>query len=221
MVNWGPIEICFIVDLGENMTKWLNIFKRIAIHEVQKVRDDMRGYVVIRAGFIGYRTNVDFQSVVNFEMSSNLLQLQSKINSLKTYGPHQCKSMREAYEMANELQWSNYAGGTIIHIGDSPPYGVKYHNQMIHDIYPHAKPYGIPIEWIIERLAYKGIDLVIFQMNNSMDIVVDIIQKVFDNTKRVHNNEITIINKVQNEEEFQNELIQQINKKLFKIINGN
>lgn len=221
MVNWGPIEICFIVDLGDNMAKWFKIFKKIAINEVQKIRDDLRGYVVIKAAFIGYRTNMEFQSIVNLELSSNLLLLQSKINSLKIYGPHQCKSMRDAYEFANELQWSNYAGGTIIHIGDSPPHGVKYHNQTIHDIYPSTNPPGIPIEWIIERMAFKGISLVIFQMHNCMDIVVDIIQKSFHNTKRVHENEITVFNKITTEEQFEYELIQQIRKHLFKIINGN
>jgi len=221
MVNWGPIEICFIVDLGENMDKWFKVFKKIAIRELEKIHDELRGYISVRAAFIGYRANIECQSMVDFEFSNNLMYLQSKINSLKTYGPHQCKSMRDAYEIANELEWSNYAGGTIIHIGTSPPHGVKYHDQTIHDMYPYKIPPKIPIECIIERMTFKGLNLVIFQMHPCMNIVVDIIEKSFHNTNRVHRNEITVFNKIITEEQFQYELIQQIRSKSFKIVNGN
>jgi hypothetical protein len=221
MVNWGPLEICFIFDLNEDMARWFKVFKKVAIREIVKIRDEMRGYIPIKAGFIGYRTNIDFQPYIDFELTNNLLQLESGINSIKTFGPHQCNSMRDAYELANNLQWSNYAGGVVIHISNSPPYSVKYHDRTIHDIYPSIKPIGIPVEWIVERLCFKGINLIIFQMHDCMNIVVDIIQKTFENTKRAHDNEIVIFNKIRTEEHFENELIQQIRKSLFKLVNGN
>jgi hypothetical protein len=221
MVNWGPIEICFIVGLNEDMAKWFKVFKKIAIREVQKIHDEMRGYIPVKAAFIGYRTNIDFQPYIEFDFTNNLLQLESKINSIKTFGPHQCNSMRDAYELANNLRWTNYAGGVIIHIANAPPYSVKYHNQTISDIYPTTNPIGLPMEWLIERLCFKGINLTIFQMDDSMDIIVNIIQKSFENTNRAHDNEITIFNKIHTEEQFEHELIQQIRKSLLKLVNSN
>lgn len=222
MVNYGPIEICFLVDLGITMEKWWKIFKKVAIHEVQKFHDDCRGYIKVKAAFIGYRTNIDFQPIVIIEFTSNLLKLQQQINQIfKNNTPHQCKSLSEAMECANNLKWQNYAGGILILIGDSPTYGIKYHDQTIYDLYPCIKPSGIPLECIIERLAFKGVNLIIFQMHESMDIMVNIIEKAYNNTSRHNKNEITILKKVSTETEFEKELISQIHKHLFNLADGN
>lgn len=220
MVNWGPIEICFIVDLGDAMDKWLEIFKKVAIRQAQDFADNCRGYIKVKVAFIGYRTNIEQQPFVVFDFTSNLLQLGQKINMLRTHGAHQCKSMRDAYEYAINLDWQNYAGGTIIHIGDSPPHGIKYHDQAIYDIYPSAKPPGIPLEMLIERLAFRGVHIVVFQLHDSMDIVVKLMEKAFNETKRVRESYFRVIN-TRKETEFNNELIGQIYMHLKYILDGN
>lgn len=221
MVNWGPIEICFVVDLGDTMSKWVEILKKQLVPQVQKFVDNCRGYVKVKVALVGYRTNLDCQPFVVIDFTTNLLQFDQKLKQIKTYGAHQCKSMRDALEYAINLDWKNYAGGTLILIADSPPYGIKYHDQTIHDIYPSVNPPGIPIEMLIERLAFRGIHIVIFQMHDSMDIVVNLMEKAYNKTKRVYRNQLTIFNKIRTENQFNNELLDQIYKHLLTILNGN
>lgn len=221
MVNYGPFEVCFVVDLGDSMETWFKIFKKVAIREILKFQDSCHGYIKVHAAFVGYRTNIEQQPFVVFEFTNNLLHLEQKINQIKCYGAHQCKSMRDAYEIANNLEWKNYAGGIMIHLGNSPPYGIKYHNQTIYDLYPSIKPPGIPLEYVVERLAFKGIDLVIFQFHECMNIVVNIIEKEYNKTKRVNCNEIVVFNNIKTELQFEHELVTQLNKQLVDLLNSN
>lgn len=170
-------EICFLVDLCVSMEEWFQNFKKNTIPTLQKIKKNNM-WMTIRAAFIGYRNTLNSNPYEIIDFTENLQMLQEKLLGMKTSGGKGCKNLNVVYHYAHTLNWTAN-NKLIIHIGDSPNHGLKYHEENYEDIYPLKKDYHSPLELHVKRIAQDAIDLTLIKLTDDTDITYDIIEQTY------------------------------------------
>lgn len=170
-------EICFLVDLCVTMEKWIEKFKKITIPTIQNIKK-RNMWMTIRVAFIGYRNVYHNWCYDIVDFTENLQMLQDKFLVLNASGGKGCKCLNTVYHHAYTLDWS-CNNKLIIHIGDSPNHGVKYHEPGYPDIFPMKHDYHFPLEMHVRKMAEEGIYLCLFKLSNDTNNTFDIIESTY------------------------------------------
>lgn len=177
-------EICFLVDLCVSMVSWLETFKKAAIPFIQKIKKQNM-WMTIRVAFIGYRNTLHFSPYEIIEFTENLRMLQEKLLVIKASGAPGCKNLNDVYHYAEKLEWIT-ENRLIIHIGDSPNHGLKYHEPDYPDIFPIKTDHHSPLELHVKRIAEDKIKLTVFRLNTNFDKTLYIIEEKYNRNCVLH-----------------------------------
>lgn len=170
------LQVCFILDIHDPVDPGL--LKSQIEHIVIGV---MNQYPTksIQIAFVGYGgcfcvTNRERKW--RWTSSNQINRLQREFNdlqvTLKFTNP--CRKIQLGYDLANQLDW--FAKRKIVfHLCDGPAFGLQYHTPEVPDNHPHGHAY-IVLEEEVEKFATKGINLVIFKLNNNCNTTIKIME---------------------------------------------
>ena len=81
----------------------------------------------------------------------------------------------------------------MFHITDAPNHGLLYHDPHVEDDYPHGHPY-IDLKTEVKELASKGIDLTLFAIKSTTDIMYRIIRSNYNSVRREGCDIVNLVN---------------------------
>ena len=135
-------------------------------------------WINIRVAFIGYRNVYHSTPYEIVKFTEDLQTLQAKLLGIKASGGEGCKNLNDVYHHAYKLDWCSN-NKLIIHVGDSPNHGIKYHEKNYPDIFPLKDDHHFPLELHVKRMARDGFYLYLFKLNNHTDKTFEIIQNTY------------------------------------------
>jgi hypothetical protein len=163
------LQICFVLDCTESMVAWTDAAKDRLLDTIRMTRERYPEYV-IQAAFIGYRDFHDEEQFIRIDFTSNLDHIQNVIMDVVADGGDDiCEDVAGAYRFVNGLSWDADVR-CVFHITDAPNHGRRYHEPGVDDDYPGGHPY-ISLDDEVRELAHKGIELTVFSIKASTDIM--------------------------------------------------
>lgn len=163
----NTLKVCFVLDCTASMSPWIYAAK----NKILDLLDDLSSKhqtFKIYAAFVGYR---DFDDPwVEVDFTSNHREIHDAVMSLEAFGGGDvAEDVAGAYKRVNALQWGASVQA-VFHIGDAPSHGYMYHDEHVSDDHPDGDP-SIDVIHEVRELAYKQVDLTLFRLNRSTDIL--------------------------------------------------
>lgn len=173
------LQVCFILDIHEPADPGL---LKSQIEDI--VNDVINQYPTksIQIAFVGYGASFCVTSRAKtwtWTSSKQIRRLQREFDELvvKLIFSNPCRKIQFGYDLANQLDW--FAKQKIVfHLCDGPAFGLKYHTPEIPDNQPYGHPY-IVLEEEVEKFATKGINLVIFKLNQDSNTTIKIMKEEY------------------------------------------
>lgn len=170
------LKVCFVLDCTESMTEWIDAAKNKILDLLKDLCKSNKNYT-INTALIGYRDFGEENYTVNF--TTNHYKIHDTILGIKVSGGDDtAEDISGAYDWVNRLDWNNADVKAIFHITDAPNHGRIYHEEYIDDDYPNGHP-TIDLRKEIKTISSNEIDLTIFRLNNSTDIMYKILQDTY------------------------------------------
>jgi len=175
------LKVCFVLDCTESMTPWINASKT-KIHKLLEELCESHKDFTIYVSFIGYR---DFgEAIHKVDFTTNIEFIHDVISGIQAHGGNdQAEDVAGAYSWLNSLDWTANVR-SVFHITDAPNHGLEYHDDYVEDDYPDGNPV-IDLSEEVEILAYNGIDLTVFRLNRSTDIMYSTMQIIYSQIRPV------------------------------------
>jgi hypothetical protein len=170
---YADLQVCFVLDYHEPVDKGA---LRDQIHDIISDVQNQYPRKSISVAFVGYGGCFCVPYTTVYQWTHNVKYMQKQLNVLepKYIFTDKCRNVQQAYGLVNDLQW--YAKRRIIiHMGDGPAFGPKYHDPNIYDAYPGGHPYLV-LEEEVEKFATKQIELVLLKIDNSWDKMTQVIK---------------------------------------------
>lgn len=173
------LKVCFVLDCTASMTPWIEASKN-KIHKLMEELSSSHKDFRIFVSFIGYR---DFGEVTHrVDFTENIRYLHDVISGIHAEGGNdQAEDVAGAYSWLNSLDWSANVR-CVFHITDAPNHGFEYHEDYVEDDYPDGNPV-IDLSEEVEILAYNGIDLTVFRLNETTDKMYLIMRNVYSHIR--------------------------------------
>lgn len=171
----STLKVCFVLDCTASMEQWIEAAKQrinVILEELQHEHPNFKIY----AAFIGYR---DFGETYHYMKFTNdfedirylLLDIDAK------GGEDEAEDVSGAYRWVNSLNWSADVR-SVFHITDSPDHGLLYHDHNVSDDYPEGHP-TVDLLNEIQKLATSDINLTLFRINQSTDIMYNLMRSEY------------------------------------------
>ena len=178
-MNNHTLQVCFILDCTASMQMWIDAAKEKIVETLECIHKEYPTYK-ISAGFIGYRDFHDEEQIIKLPFTEDIEKLQNSImNIIAEGGDDTCEDVSGAYRFVNNLEW-NADVKCAFHITDAPNHGLIYHGNHVDDDYPSGHPY-IDLATEIQDLAMKHIELTVFSIKRSTDIMYNIMRNIYEN----------------------------------------
>lgn len=163
----NTVKVCFVLDCTASMSPWIHAAKNKILDLLEDLSKNHTGFKIY-AAFIGYR---DFEDPwVEVDFTDNHQQIHDVVMKLDAFGGADvAEDVAGAYKRVTSLQWGANIQA-VFHIGDAPAHGYMYHEEHISDDYPDGHS-TIDILREVRDLAYKQVDLTLFRLNRSTDIL--------------------------------------------------
>ena len=163
------LQVCFVLDCTASMQPWIDAAKDKIVDTLGSIQNRYPEYQ-IWASFIGYRDFHDKEQFIQIPFTKNIEHLQDLIMDIEAEGGDDtCEDVSGAYRFANGLEWHADVR-CVFHITDAPNHGSEYHEDHVEDDYPQGHPY-INLHEEVRDMAYKDIDLTVFRINSSTDVM--------------------------------------------------
>jgi len=187
------VEICFVVDCTGSMSSWIR-------EACNKVKDIMEAATKIdaraipRVAFIGYRdycgarrgncscydcnTRVEVFPFVEIEAAD---KLKSHLSTVRAEGGGDGpESICDGLLAATRLEWMT-STRLIVHIGDAPCHGDKYHSPG-GDSYSGGDPESLDPEDLLRKLCNLQVSYYFGRINAYTDQMTDIFRGVYESS---------------------------------------
>jgi hypothetical protein len=163
----NTVKVCFVLDCTASMSPWIYAAKNKILDLLEDLSKNHNNFKIY-AAFIGYR---DFEDPwVEVDFTHNHQQIHEAVMKLDAFGGGDvAEDVAGAYKRVTSLNWGASIQ-TVFHIGDAPPHGYMYHEDHISDDYPDGNP-SVDLLREVRDLAYKQVDLTLFRLNRSTDIM--------------------------------------------------
>ena len=173
------IKVCFIVDCTSSMGRWIQAAKNKILDTLTLILTDNPNYHIY-ASFIGYRDVGDKEKIIQINFTDDIDSLRSSIMDIKAEGGDDIpEDVSQPFRIAAEFNWDADVKIAFF-ITDAPNHGLTYHMMNIEDEYPNG--YGnIDLKEEVRILAYKGVDLTVFRINDSTDMMFNIMKQQYGN----------------------------------------
>lgn len=171
------LKVCLMMDCTASMTPWLAAAKERLLNCLKTVKTDYPEYEIYVA-FIGYRDYNDYEKIVFVDFTSEHKIVKNRISIIQAEGGDDAaEDVAGAYKLAASLEW--HADVRImVHICDAPAHGMSYHDHDYNDDHTEDD-YRNPLEPHVERLAEKKVDIDIIELNETTNIMVDVIRRSY------------------------------------------
>lgn len=156
-----------MLDCTASMSRWIYAAKNKILDILEDLSRDHQNFKIYTA-FIGYR---DFEDTwIEVDFTNNYEQIHETVMAIDAIGGGDiAEDVAGAYKRVSSLQWDATIRA-VFHIGDAPAHGYMYHEEHITDDHPEGHP-TIDILREVRDLAYKQVDLTLFRLNRSTDIL--------------------------------------------------
>ena len=171
------LQVCFVLDCTASMQPWIDAAKDKIVDTLNSIRQRYPDYQ-ITAAFIGYRDFHDREQFIRIDFTPDIQYLQDSILDVVAEGGDDiCEDVAGAYRFINGLEWHSRVR-CVFHITDAPNHGVDYHEDHVEDDYPDGHPY-INLKQEVRDLAHKNIDLTVFSINQTTDVMYRIMRNIY------------------------------------------
>jgi hypothetical protein len=170
------LKVCFMIDCTASMKKWIDAAKI----KIKKMLDELcernKDYK-ISVALIGYR---DFgEKMYRLDFTEDYMSLYMMLLDMKADGGKDAaEDVSGAYCWLTCLKWDGDKN-VVFHIADAPDHGIMYHDDTVSDNYPEGHPF-IDLREEVKKLGLNEIDLTLFRINKTTDIMYDIIRKNYN-----------------------------------------
>lgn len=174
------LKVCFVLDCTSSMTPWIQAAKNKLIETLESVCEVNKNYE-IHVAFIGYRDYGELIHRVDF--TKNHQYVYQEIKHIRAFGgDDQAEDVAGAYCWVNALEWDADVK-LMFHITDAPEHGLKYHDDKVSDTYPQG---NLVIDLLeeIHDLANTGVDLTVFKLNKSTNIMYSWMKQIYEEVNR-------------------------------------
>lgn len=177
------LKVCFVLDCTASMTPWIHAAKNKVLDLLEDLEESHKNFKIY-AAFIGYRDFGEQWYHVNFTENSleNYMQLHDTIMRIHALGGgDEAEDVAGAYKHTVNLDWNTADVKAVFHIGDAPNHGLLYHDNKVGDDYPQGTKTDLRTE--VRFLAANQIDLTVFRLNKSTDIMFKIMKDCYDEVR--------------------------------------
>lgn len=177
------LKVCLMMDCTASMTPWLAAAKERLLNCLKTVKTEYPEYE-INVAFIGYRDYNDDEKIVFVDFTTDHVKVKNRISLVQAEGGDDAaEDVSGAYRLAASLDW-NASVKLLFHICDAPAHGISYHVPEYGDDYPEDDRKN-PLEPHVERLATKRVDIDIIELNETTNIMVDVIRRSYRNIRPI------------------------------------
>lgn len=192
-MNPQSVQVCFVLDCTASMQPWIDAAKNKMVDTLERIREQYPEYS-ISAAFVGYRDFEDPEPFVRVHFTSDLQKVEESImNVVADGGDDVCEDVAGAYRFVNGLDWTSTVR-CVFHITDAPNHGLEYHEEYIEDEHPLGHPY-IDLKDETQDLAHKNIDLTVFSVNRSTDMMYKIMRNIYQDIRPDRFNVVNLKNR--------------------------
>lgn len=214
-MNNPTLQVCFILDCTASMQQWIDAAKEKIVDTLECIHERYPKYK-ISAAFIGYRDFHDEEQIIKIPFTRDIETLQDLIMDIVAEGgDDDCEDVSGAYRFVNNLEWDANVK-CAFHITDAPNHGVVYHEKHVDDDYPAGHPY-INLDIEVADLANKHVELTVFSIKNSTDIMYNIMRNIYENS---YPNRFNVVSLVGRKYNTNNVFLSEISRRISKSINS-
>ncbi|EAL71096.1 hypothetical protein DDB_G0272917 [Dictyostelium discoideum AX4] len=176
------VQLCLMMDCTGSMGSWIKESKEKIISLTGLLASSYVG-LELNASFIGYRDITDSNRFEVVPFTTDMGYLASKINeAVPTGGGDTPEDITGAFLQVNNLSWKPTHTKLVVHVGDAPCHGKKYHNCV--DSYPDGDPSGLVPEKLLQKLSSKSIDYYFIKITSQTDKMIEIFRKSYDSPQK-------------------------------------
>lgn len=171
------LQVCLMMDCTASMKPWIVAAKERLIDSLRTINQQYPDYE-IKVAFIGYRDYNDSEKMILVDFTKDHHKVKNRISIIQAEGGEDAaEDVAGAYRVAASLEW--YADVRLmVHICDAPAHGLSYHAPAYNDDH-QDDDYRNPLEPHVELLAEKRVDIDIIELNDSTNIMVDVIRRSY------------------------------------------
>lgn len=171
------LQVCLMMDCTASMRPWIVAAKERLVESLRSIKQSYPEYS-IDVAFIGYRDYTDYEKMILVDFTEDHKIVKNRISTIQAKGgDDEAEDVAGAYRLAASLNW--YANVRLmVHICDAPAHGMTYHVPDYDDDHPEDD-YRNPLEPHVERLADKRVDIDIIELNETTNIMVDVIRRSY------------------------------------------
>jgi hypothetical protein len=162
----------------------------------------------IYVAFGGYRDFGDEYYYIDF--TDDHRKIHTTLMSIDAIGGDDIpEDVGGAYNWAASLNWKADVRA-VFHIGDAPNHGELYHDTFIEDAFPEGHPL-VNLREEVLKLAEKNVDLTVFRLNRTTDIMFGLMKKEYE---KVNRDKFRIVNFMTSEEDARTSFYSQVSSQL-------
>jgi len=169
------LKVCFMIDCTSSMEPWISAAKHKTLNLLEDLCEKNKDFKIY-VSLIGYR---DFgEEMYRVDFTEDHTKIYNKLMDMKALGgDDQAEDVAGAYSWATSLQWGADVNA-LFHITDAPNHGMKYHDERVEDHFPNGHP-DINLLKEVRVLACREVDLTLFRLNRSTDIMYNLMEEEY------------------------------------------
>ena len=163
--------MCFAVDCTGSMAPFIAVIQSDIGNLVSNI-SNIYPDVNLRLAFVAYRNHGDEDRIVSFDFTDNLSLFTSQVSSQTAHGGGDgLADVFGALDTVTRLDWTANSR-ILMHIGDVPCHGLRYHLPIYGDSFPQGDPNGIQAEKFLPRLSELRIEYLFGKIKNYTDQMI-------------------------------------------------
>ncbi|KAF0373853.1 kinase-like protein [Gigaspora margarita] len=174
-------DLCFVLDCTGSMSVHIEAAKE-HILKVASYINSNNSNIKFWFGFCGYRDHYNRRDRLQiFDFTNSLEKFKTYITN-KVTAIHNDDTAEDVLGGLNaaitEMTWSN-ATRILIHIGDAPPHGRRFHtHSYLDNYYPDGDPNGLTAESVLKKMQLKNILYYFGKINYSTDVMLNVFREI-------------------------------------------
>jgi hypothetical protein len=160
------------MDCTSSMGPYIEAAKREIAATIEELERD---YPTSRfeVAFIGYRDYGDEEQSIQIGWGT-VESLLDRLQGIEAKGGFDAaEDVAHGLLHVAELAWTADVR-ILVHIGDAPPHGIRYHRPSVSDRFPDGDPDGVDCLTIVSSLSTRNINYTFMRINHSTDTMVEL-----------------------------------------------
>lgn len=184
------IDLCFLVDCTGSMKPYLDELTK-HIFDLCLSIQNMHPLCTIRLGFVGYRDVMEEQhdNFVVLDFTETWEDFRALVrNQAAAGGGDEAEDVIGGLNKVLYLDWKA-DNRLLIHIGDAPCHGIKFHGGISSDHFPEGDPKGLQVEDLLAQFMVLNIKYAFARINYKTDQMINQFNLICSNYAKSSRNE--------------------------------